>query len=119
VLADITGNHPFECAWFTSVRPGANGYPVAKAGVLAAAFWIRVGSRFAFQLYASPGGGQPNQCLSASHSNTGSEDWTAALILMAIGKVEFLEGADRLRPTRRASTGAPSEDCPVVGSSST
>jgi hypothetical protein len=76
------------CGVFTSVKPDADGFPIAKAGAAAAILWIvGVGTRFAFQLYASHGGGPAITRFSASHSITSSNAWTAALILMAIGEV--------------------------------
>ena len=43
---------------FTTVRPDAQGIPVAKAGLAAAGLWILgTGGRFAFQVYATHGGG--------------------------------------------------------------
>jgi hypothetical protein len=73
---------------FTMVTPGADGHPVAKAGLVAATLWVLgVGSRFAFQLYASHGGGGAVQRFSAAHSITSFEAWVAALILMAMGEV--------------------------------
>ena len=81
------------CALFTSVRSGSNGTPVAKAGVLAAALWIvGVGARFAFQLYATHGGGPAIGRFSVAHDITSSEAWAAALILMALAEVVFRQG---------------------------
>jgi hypothetical protein len=72
---------------FTSVRPGADGSPFAKAGAMAAALWVLgVGTRFAFQLYASHGGAGAIGRFSSAHSITSSEAWVAALILMALGE---------------------------------
>ena len=43
---------------FTTVRPDAEGIPVAKAGLAAAVLWILgTGGRLAFQVYATHGGG--------------------------------------------------------------
>jgi hypothetical protein len=74
-------------AIFTRVTRGTDGYPYSKAGVLAAIFWVvGVGTRLAFQLYATHGGGPSIERFSQSHSITSSEAWVAALILMAIGE---------------------------------
>jgi len=71
----------------TSVRQGADGIPFAKAGLAAAALWVvGVGTRFAFQLYASHGGEATIGRFSAAHSITSGEAWVAALILMALGE---------------------------------
>jgi hypothetical protein len=73
---------------FTSVRPDAQGFPVAKAGVVAAVLWLLgVGSRFAFQLYATHGGQGAIERFSSTHGITSAEAWTAALVLMALGEV--------------------------------
>ena len=73
---------------FTSVRPGADGHPYAKAGGLAAILWVvGVGTRFAFQLYASHGGAPAIARFSAHHAITSVTAWTAALILMAFAEV--------------------------------
>jgi hypothetical protein len=71
----------------TKVSAGADGHPFAKAGVLAAILWVAgVGTRFAFQLYASHGGAGAIAHFSAAHSITSSEAWVAALLFMAIGE---------------------------------
>jgi hypothetical protein len=76
------------CGVFTSVRPDADGTPFAKAGALAAAVWILgVGSRLAFQLYATHGGGSSIVRFSNSHDITTVAAWTSALILMAFAEV--------------------------------
>jgi hypothetical protein len=73
---------------FTSVRPGADGHPYATAGVVAATLWVvGVGTRFAFQLYASHGGAPAIARFSTHHAITSGAAWTAALILMAFGEV--------------------------------
>lgn len=73
---------------FTLVRRGADGLPYARAGTVAAILWlVGVGTRFAFQLYASHGGGAAIARFSAHHAITSTEAWTAALILMAFGEV--------------------------------
>lgn len=72
---------------FTRVTEGSDGYAYSKAGVLAAIFWVvGVGTRLAFQLYATHGGEAALVRFSASHSITSGEAWVAALILMAIGE---------------------------------
>ena len=71
----------------TSVRQGGDGHAFAKAGLAAAALWVvGVGTRFAFQLYASHGGEGAIGRFSAAHSITSGEAWVAALILMALGE---------------------------------
>ena len=73
--------------YFTRVTPGADGAPMAKAGAIAAILWVAgVGTRFAFQLYATHGGTASIARFSAAHSITSGNAWAAALILMAIGE---------------------------------
>jgi hypothetical protein len=70
---------------FTSVTAGADGVPFAKAGLVAAGLWILgTGSRLAFQLYATHGGGAAIEHFSAAHNITTVTAWTSALILMAL-----------------------------------
>ena len=72
---------------FTRVTADTDGVPIAKAGVLAAILWVTgVGTRFAFQLYATHGGAGAIGRFSAAHAITTSEAWVAALILMALGE---------------------------------
>lgn len=78
------------CAVFTSVTLDPDGRPFAKAGIVAAILWILgCGARFAFQLYATHGGGPAIVRFSAAHGITSQNAWAAAIILMAIGEVVF------------------------------
>jgi hypothetical protein len=75
------------CGVLTFLRPGPGGVPYAKAGVAAAALWVAgTGTRLAFQLYATHGGGAAVARFSAAHHITIAA-WTTALILMAVGEV--------------------------------
>jgi hypothetical protein len=72
---------------YTRVTADADGTPMAKAGALAAILWVAgVGTRFAFQLYATHGGAGAIARFSAAHSITSGSAWAAALILMALGE---------------------------------
>ncbi|MHB8294551.1 MAG: hypothetical protein ACYDH5_07965 [Acidimicrobiales bacterium] len=72
----------------TKVTVGAGGYPFAKAGAVAAVLWVAgVGTRLAFQLYATHGGAGAIARFSTTHSITSVEAWVAALLLMAFGEV--------------------------------
>ena len=72
---------------FTSVYADGDGFPFAKAGVIAAALWVLgTGGRLAFQVYASHGGGAAIERFSVAHSITSVNAWTAALILMALSE---------------------------------
>jgi hypothetical protein len=75
------------CGILTAVKAGPDGHPFSKAGVAAAVLWVvGVGTRFAFQLYASHGGAASIAHFSASHDITSSQAWVAAIILMALGE---------------------------------
>jgi hypothetical protein len=81
------------CAVFTSVTADGRGAPVAKAGVIAAALWVLgVGTRLAFQLYVTHGGGPAVARFSIAHSLTLPGAWTAALVLMALCEAVFRTG---------------------------
>ncbi len=76
------------CGAFTHLHLQADGSFLAKAGFAAAALWIvGVGSRLAFELYATHGGSPTIAHFSATHRITSAEAWTAALILMAFAEV--------------------------------
>ncbi|MGH9093639.1 MAG: hypothetical protein ACRDXE_00605 [Acidimicrobiales bacterium] len=75
------------CALSTTVKLNAAGQLVAQAGAVAGTLWVvGVGTRFAFQLYASHGGAAAIGHFSAAHAITTSEAWVATLILMAMGE---------------------------------
>jgi hypothetical protein len=76
------------CGATTKVRPGPGGKPYAKAGLTAATLWVLgTGTRLAFQLYATHGGGPAIITFSAHHDITTTAAWTAALIFMAAGEI--------------------------------
>ena len=88
---------------FTTVTADDEGYAVSKAGAAAAVFWIvGVGTRFAFQLYATYGGAHAIARFSATHSITSTDAWTAALVLMAIGEALLRTGVVAYRGYRVA-----------------
>jgi hypothetical protein len=69
----------------TRVEMGEDGHVWAKAGLAAAVLWVLgVGFRFAFQLFATHGGGLSIVRFSIEHSITTNQAWVAALVLMAI-----------------------------------
>jgi hypothetical protein len=94
-------------ARFTSVARRHDGLVVAKAGPLAAGLWVLgVGTRFAFQLYATHGRGDAVARFSAEHNITSASAWTAALVLMALGEVFARSGLLAWRGQKeRASLG--------------
>jgi hypothetical protein len=72
----------------TRLRPGADGRPLGRAGVLAAGTWIAgVGARMVFYFAATHGAGPAIAAFSISHHITGSAAWTAALVMMALADV--------------------------------
>jgi hypothetical protein len=72
----------------TRLRPGADGRPLGRAGVLAAGMWIAgVGARMVFYFAATHGAGPAIARLSVAHHITGSAAWTTALVMMALADV--------------------------------
>jgi hypothetical protein len=89
------------CGHFTRITPDAEGQPFAKAGLVAATLWIvGVGSRLAFELYATHGGGGAIARFSVSHDITTAAAWTTGLILMALTEVVGRNGMIGLRSYR-------------------
>jgi len=81
------------CGVFTKLVPGKDGITVAKAGALAAGLWILgIGSRMAFELYSSHGGGPAIERFSAAHQITSANAWAAGLVLMALTEVVTRSG---------------------------
>ncbi len=82
----------------TKVRLGADGFPFAKARATAAILWVLgVGTRLAFTLYATHGGGASIYRFSGAHGITSMEAWVAGLILMAFAEVFGRTGVLALR----------------------
>jgi hypothetical protein len=74
-------------AMATKVFRRADGTPMAKAGPLAILLWvIGAGSRLAFALYATHGGGPEVARFARAHHIIGSQAWTTAFILMALAE---------------------------------
>ena len=89
------------CAVWSRIERDDTGSIVVKAGVAAAALWIAgVGSRLAFQLYATHGGGESLGRFSMAHQITTSQAWVTALILMAFGEVLFRTAGIWIRAMR-------------------
>lgn len=89
----------------TRVTKGADGRPFARAGATAAALWVLgVGFRFAFQLYASHGGGVHLYHFDVSH-HLSTAAWVAALVLMAMGEVLARTAVLAVRAFRPAGSG--------------
>ncbi|MGH9120450.1 MAG: hypothetical protein ACRDYC_00660 [Acidimicrobiales bacterium] len=72
----------------TRVFRRSDGAVVAKAGAVAAILWILgVGSRIAFEVYATNGGAASIARFSAHHNITTVQAWVTGLILMALVEV--------------------------------
>ncbi len=72
----------------TRLRPGPDGRPLGRAGVLAASMWIAgVGARMVFYFAATHGADPAIAAFSIAHHITGPAAWTAALVMMALADV--------------------------------
>jgi hypothetical protein len=73
---------------YTRVRSDGGPHALVKAGAISAALWVAgMGSRMAFQLWTSHGGGDALARFSAHHDITSSQAWVAAFVLMALTEV--------------------------------
>lgn len=77
------------CGLTTTVSPRADGVPVAKAGALAAGFWLfGMCGRLFFQIWVEHGGGASAVgAFSAANGITSSAAWADCLVLMALAEV--------------------------------
>jgi hypothetical protein len=92
----------------TRVRTDGGRYALVRAGWLAAGIWVfSMGSRFAFVVWATHGGGAQLYRFSRAHSLS-IQVWTAGLVLMALGEVLARTGILLVR-TRRALAAGPTE----------
>ena len=70
------------------MRRGSDGDVLARSGWASAFFWVLgMGSRFAFLIWVNNGGAATIGHFSATHSITGGEAWTVALLAMAVFEV--------------------------------
>jgi hypothetical protein len=98
----------------TRLRPGADGRPLGRAGVLAAGMWIAgVGARMVFYFAATHGAGPAIARFSIAHHITGSAAWTAALVMMALADVLTRLAVVYLRGRRVGATATPVIATPV------
>lgn len=94
------------CGATTRVWRAGDGFAYAKAGVFAAAFWIiGIGSRLAFEEFATRGGGADVVSFSAAHDITSQNAWVAGLVLMALAEVIARLATIRVRGARTRETG--------------
>ncbi len=74
----------------TRVWRAADGYAHSKAGVVAAVLWVLgVGSRFAYEEYATHGGAPTIARFSLEHDITSTQAWVTAVLFMALAEVVF------------------------------
>jgi hypothetical protein len=94
------------CGATTRVWRADDGFAYAKAGVIAAAFWvIGVGSRLGFEEFATHGGNANIVSFSISHDITSQNAWVAGLVLMALAEVISRLVTIRVRGARTRETG--------------
>lgn len=88
VLALLGGLIGVASGQTVTMRRGADGEILARAGWASAVFWVLgMGSRFAFLLWISNGGRAAIASFSAAHAITSGQAWTVALLAMAIFEV--------------------------------
>ena len=74
-------------ASLTSLEPGSDGVPIARAGLVAASLWVLgIGARLAFSLYVQHGGQHAIARFSMIHHLT-PQAWVTGLVLMAFAEV--------------------------------
>jgi hypothetical protein len=98
----------------TRLRPGADGRPLDRAGILAAGMWVvGVGARMAFCFAATRGAGPAIAAFSIAHHITGSAARTMALVMMALANVLTRLAVVWIRVRRLTATGTPVIAAPV------
>lgn len=86
------------CALATHMRRGADGVVLARAGWLAAIFWVvGIGARMGFGYASGHGAGPAIERFSAAHAITSGSAWVAALVMMALAEVITRLAVMRLR----------------------
>jgi hypothetical protein len=99
----------------TRLRPGADGRPLGRAGILAAGMWVGgVGARLVFAVAASNGAGPAIARFSIAHDITGSAAWVAALVMMALADVLTRLMVIYLRGRRLAAAPAAAASIPAA-----
>jgi hypothetical protein len=94
------------CGATTRVWRASDGFTYAKAGVIAAAFWvIGIGSRLAFEEFWSHGGTKAIVNFSVAHHITSQDAWVAGLVMMALAEVLSRLVTIRVRAARTHETG--------------
>ena len=86
------------CGLTTRLFRDSEGFMVAKAGFIAAFLWIvGMASRTGFEYSATHSGAHAIADFSRTNSITGSDAWTAALLLMALAQVLARTATIRIR----------------------
>ena len=108
VLAGIGLVLGIACGATTRVWRASDGFTYAKAGVVAAAFWvIGIGSRLGFEEFWSHGGTKAIVNFSIAHDITSQDAWVAGLVMMALAEVLSRLVTIRVRAARTHQTGEP------------
>jgi len=90
------------------IRLASDGQVLARAGWASAVYWILgMGSRFGFIFWITHGGGSAIARFSASHSITGGQAWTAALLAMVAFEVLGRTAVLAIRWQRLQAPGTP------------
>ncbi len=106
VLAGVGLVLGVACGATTRVWRASDGFTYAKAGVIAAAFWvIGIGSRLAFEEFWSHGGTKTIVNFSIAHDITSQDAWVAGLVMMALAEVLSRLVTIRVRAARTNQTG--------------
>ncbi len=91
------------------MRRDGKGNVLARSGWASAFFWVLgMGSRFAFLVWMTHGGGASVTSFSAAHSITSAQAWTDALLGMAVCEVLGRSLTMALRRRQLQTVGAPS-----------
>jgi hypothetical protein len=94
------------CGLTTRFVKDREGFLIAKAGLVAAVLWIiGMAARTGFEYYATHSGAASVASFSRSNAITGSDAWTAALLLMALAQVIVRLITVRLRGRMREGGG--------------
>jgi hypothetical protein len=94
------------CGATTRVWRADDGFGYAKAGAVASLLWIiGIGSRLAFEEFATHGGGTDVVNFSIAHDITSQNAWVAGLVLMALTEVIARLAAIRVRGARTREAG--------------
>lgn len=104
-LAVLGGLIGIASGYTVMFRRSDDGRVLFRAGWLSGIFWVLgMGSRFAFAVWSTHGGGSSLASFSVHHSISGPEAWTLALLSMAVFEVLGRTGVLAIRRRELAST---------------